>query len=173
MATVVAGGSEELKKKPLLSCYSESISPLTFSTMNEDLVEFATAGLPVFFTGVPMVGLTGPATLIGTYTLGNAETLAALTLSQLINPGTPFIYGPGMAISDLRTLRFSSAPEWAMGHIIQSQLAGLYQLPTFGWGGSSDSKVVDSQAGAEAGLMALISAQRNKHDTLHRIPCRK
>lgn len=159
MATAVAGGVEELKERPLLSCYSESISPLAFSTMNEDLVEFATAGLPVFFTGCPMVGLTGPATLIGTYALGNAETLAALTLSQLINPGTPFIYGPGIGISDLRTLRFSfAAPEWAMGHIIQSQVAGLYQLPTFGWGGSSDSKMPDSQAGAEAGLMALMSA---------------
>jgi trimethylamine--corrinoid protein Co-methyltransferase len=159
MATAVAGGVEELKKRPMLSCYSESISPLTFSTMNEDLVEFAMAGLPVFFTGCPMAGLTGPATLIGTYALGNAETLAALTLSQLINAGTPFIYGPGMAVSDLRTLRFSfAAPEWAMGHIIQSQLAGLYQLPTFGWGGSSDSKLPDAQAGAEAALMALMSA---------------
>ena len=159
MATSVAGGMEELRKRPLLSCYSESISPLAFSTMNEDLVEFATAGLPVFFTGCPMAGLTGPATLIGTYALGNAETLAALTLSQLINPGTPFIYGPGIGVSDLRTLRFSfAAPEWAMGHIIQSQVAGLYQLPTFGWGGSSDSKMPDSQAGAEAGLMALMSA---------------
>ena len=159
MATAVAGGMEELKKRPLLSCYSESISPLAFSTMNEDLVEFANAGLPVFFTGCPMAGLTGPATLIGTYALGNAETLAALTLSQLLNPGTPFIYGPGIGVSDLRTLRFSfAAPEWAMGHIIQSQLARLYQLPTFGWGGSSDSKVPDSQAGAEAGLMALMSA---------------
>jgi trimethylamine--corrinoid protein Co-methyltransferase len=159
MATAVAGGTEELKKRPLLSCYSESISPLAFSTMNEDLVEFATAGLPVFFTGCPMAGLTGPATLIGTYALGNAETLAALTLSQLVNPGTPFIYGPGIGVSDLRTLRFSfAAPEWAMGHIIQSQVAGLYQLPTFGWGGSSDSKMPDSQAGAEAGLMALMSA---------------
>jgi len=106
-----------------------------------------------------MAGLTGPATLSGTYTLGNAETLAALTICQLINAGTPFIYGPGMGVSDLRTLRFSfAAPEWAMGHIIQSQLAGLYQLPTFGWGGSSDSKVADSQAGAEAALMALMSA---------------
>ena len=159
MATAVAGGVEELKKRPLLSCYSESISPLTFSTMNEDLVEFAAAGLPVFFTGCPMAGLTGPATLSGTYALGNAETLAALTISQLINAGTPFIYGPGMGVSDLRTLRFSfAAPEWAMGHIIQSQLAGLYQLPTFGWGGSSDSKVADSQAGAEAALMTLMSA---------------
>jgi len=159
MAVAVAGGLDELKKKPLLSCYSESISPLTFSTMNEDLVEFATAGLPVFFTGCPMAGLTGPATLIGTYSLGNAETLAALTISQLINPGTPFVYGPGMAVSDLRTLRFSfAAPEWAMGHIVQSQLAGMYELPTFGWGGCSDSKMLDSQAGAEAGLMSLMSA---------------
>jgi trimethylamine--corrinoid protein Co-methyltransferase len=159
MAIAVAGGVEELKKRPLLSCYSESISPLTFSTMKGDLVEFVTRRLPVFFTGCPIAGLTGPATLIGSYALGNAETLAALTLSQLINPGTPFIYGPGTAVSDLRTLRFSfAAPEWAMGHIIQSQLAGLYGLPTFGWGGCSDSKMPDSQAGAEAGLMSLMSA---------------
>jgi trimethylamine--corrinoid protein Co-methyltransferase len=70
----------------------------------------------VFFTGCPMAGLTGPATLIGTYVLGNAETPAALTISQLINSGTPFIYGPEMGVSDLTTLRFSfAAPEWAMG----------------------------------------------------------
>ena len=106
-----------------------------------------------------MAGLTGPATLGGTYVLGNAETLAGLTLSQLINPGTPFVFGPGIGVSDLRTLRFSfAAPEWAMGHIIQSQLARFYQIPTFGWGGSSDSKLPDSQAGAEAALMAAMSA---------------
>ena len=159
MAASVVGGLKELRKRPILSCYSESISPLTFSSMNEDMIEFAEAGVPVFFTGCPMVGLTGPATIAGTYVLANAETLSALTLSQLVNPGTPFIYGPGVGVADLRTLRFSfGAPEWAMGHILQSQLASFYGLPTFGWGGSSDSKCVDSQAGAEAAITALMSA---------------
>jgi trimethylamine--corrinoid protein Co-methyltransferase len=149
----------ELRRKPILSCYSESISPLNFSVENEDLIEFAAAGLPVFFTGCPMLGVTGPATITGTYTLGNAETLAALTLSQLVKPGTPFVYGPGVGIADLRNLRFSfAAPEYAMGHIIQSQLAEFYQIPAFGWGGCCDSKTADTQAGAEAMLMSVMSA---------------
>jgi len=159
MASVVVGGMEELRRKPILSCYSESISPLNFSTENEDLIEFATAGMPVFFTGCPMMGVTGPATVSGTYALGNAETLAGLTLSQLVNPGTPFVYGPGVGVADLRNLRFSfAAPEYAMGHIIQSQMAEFYQIPTFGWGGCPDSKLADAQAGAEAMLMSLMSA---------------
>jgi trimethylamine--corrinoid protein Co-methyltransferase len=159
MASVVAGGMEELRRKPILSCYSESISPLKFSTENEDLIEFAAAGMPIFFTGCPMLGVTGPATVGGTYSLGNAETLAALTLSQFVNPGTPFVYGPGVGVADLRNLRFSfAAPEYAMGHIIQSQLAEFYQIPTFGWGGCSDSKIADTQAGAEAMFMSMMSA---------------
>jgi trimethylamine--corrinoid protein Co-methyltransferase len=56
-------------------------------------------------------------------------------------------------------MRFSfAAPEYAMGHIIQAQLAEFYQVPTFGWGGCSDSKTADTQAGADAMFMSLISA---------------
>ena len=45
-----------------------------------------------------------------------------------------------------------------MGNIVDSSLAEFYDLPTFGFGGCSDSKVPDAQAGAEVMMNSLVAA---------------
>jgi len=42
------------------------------------------------------------------------------------------------------------SPEWSMGMAACTDLARYYNLPAWGYGGSSDSKIVDAQAGIEA-----------------------
>jgi trimethylamine--corrinoid protein Co-methyltransferase len=42
------------------------------------------------------------------------------------------------------------SPEWSMGMGAWVELARYYNLPVWGYGGATDSKVVDTQAGIEA-----------------------
>ena len=159
MAAAVVGGLDELRKRPIMCLYSETICPLSIATANENMIEFARAGVPITEGPVPMVGATGPGTLTGALVIANAENLAALTLTQLVNPGTPFIYAGWVGVMDPIVGRMAyGAPEFALGTgVLNAQMAEFYQLPSFGFAGPSDSKLPDAQAGAEAMQMALVN----------------
>jgi trimethylamine--corrinoid protein Co-methyltransferase len=159
MASAVAEGMDELRKRPIMCLYSETICPLSIAAANENIIEFASAGMPITEGPVPMVGATGPGTLTGSLVIANSENLAALTLSQLVNPGTPFIYAGWVGVMDPVAGRMAyGAPEFAMGTgVLNAQMAEYYGLPTFGFAGPSDSKLPDAQAGAEAMQMALVN----------------
>ena len=160
MAAAVAGGSDQLRKRPIMCLYSETISPLSIASANENIIEFAKAGLPITEGPVPMVGATAPGTLAGALVIANTENLAALTLSQLVNPGTPFIYAGWVGVMDPIVGRMAyGAPEFALGTgVLNAQMGQYYGLPTFGFAGPSDSKLPDAQAGAESMQMALMNA---------------
>jgi len=159
MAAAVVGGPDELKKRPIMCLYSETVSPLSIATANENIIEFAKAGIPITEGPAPQVGATGPGTVIGSLVIANTENLAAMTLSQLVNPGTPFLYGGWVSVLDPVTCRTAyGAPEFALSTgVLNAQMAEYYGLPTFGFAGPSDSKLPDAQAGAEAMQMALVN----------------
>ena len=169
MASVIAGGPDELRRRPILTLYTETVSPLSFSEVNENMIEFARAGIPVTNGPMPMCGASGPMTLAGTAVQSNAENLAALTLCQLVNPHAPVIYTCWVGIMDPRTSRFAyGAPEFALGTSVFNVAMGqYYDLPTYGFGGCSDSKLPDAQAGAEVmmnGMAAALSGVNLIHD---------
>ena len=160
MGAAIVGGMDQLRKRPIMCLYSEAASPLSIVAGNENIIEFAKAGVPVTFGQAPLVGATGPGTLAGSMVVSNAENLALLTLSQLVNAGTPVFYGGWASVMDPMTGRDSyGAPESAFSYsVLNAQMAGHYGLPTFGYAGPSDSKVPDAQAGAEAMQVALMNA---------------
>jgi trimethylamine--corrinoid protein Co-methyltransferase len=95
MAELVAGGADELRARPFVMPYLNSVSPLVFNPETLDkLLLAADRGLPVSCQAAPQVGATGPVTIAGTLVVSAAETLIGLVLSQLRNPGTPFIAAP-------------------------------------------------------------------------------
>jgi len=169
MATTIAGGREELRRRPILALYTETVSPLSFSEVNENMIEFAKAGIPVSNGPMPMCGASGPITLAGTAVQSNAESLAAITLCQLVNPHTPIIYTGWVCAIDPRTSRCAyGSPEFAMGtSIFNTTMGRYYQIPTYGFGGCSDSKLPDAQAGAEVmmnGMLAALGGTNLIHD---------
>jgi len=159
MAAAIAGGMEELRKRPIMCLYSETIAPLSIAVANENIIEFAKAGVPITEGAAPIVGATGPGTVTGALVVANAENLAALTLAQLVNPGTPFVYAGWVnAIDPFSCRLLYGAPELAFStSVLNAQMAEFYGLPTFGFAGPSDSKLPDAQAGAEAMQMALMN----------------
>ncbi len=158
MAGALVGGEDQLRERPPISLYSESTSPLFFSTFNDNVMEFAQRGAAVVFGPGPMLGATAPATVAGTLVICNAEILAAVVLCQSINPGTPIIYSPNLSAMDMKTARTTlAAPSVIMTHILGGQMARYYEMPSF-IGSCIDSKVCDAQAGAEAMFQCLTSA---------------
>jgi len=169
MATTISGGREELRRRPILALYTETVSPLSFSEVNENMIEFAKAGIPVSNGPMPMCGASGPITLAGTAVQSNAESLAAITLCQLVNPHTPMIYTGWVCAIDPRTSRCAyGSPEFAMGtSIFNTTMGRYYDMPTYGFGGCSDSKLPDAQAGAEVmmnGMLAALGGTNLIHD---------
>jgi trimethylamine--corrinoid protein Co-methyltransferase len=169
IAAAIAGGEEALREKPFLLLYAEPISPLLFNKESVDNLLFcAEKGIPVTYPPSPNTGGGGPITLAGALALGNAETLVGLILTQLVRRGSPFLYGFNTAALDMKTAIVSyGSPEWAMGMSACTDLARHYGLPAWGFGGATDSKVVDAQAAAEATasiMMAALSRCNLNHD---------
>lgn len=150
---------EELKKEPLFGVYVEVSSPLTFHPTNENILQLAENHIPIVVGQMPQLGATAPMTIAGAAAVSNAENLAILTLAELTSSGVPFVLGSLFGPLDMRTARLCyGAPEFAIGNIVNAGLGEFYDLPTFGFGGCSDSKLPDAQAGAEVMMNALTSA---------------
>ena len=155
MATVVAGGSREVRKRPPLSLIVSPISPLGQDTgALEAALVFAEAGLPVGFATMPSICATGPASLAGTLVVGNAEILSAICLVQLAFPGAP-VYYPFFSLT-INPHSADSVTGWPLGYLFASavvQLGHLYNLPVMSTFLLSDTKDIWSwQTGFESGI---------------------
>jgi trimethylamine--corrinoid protein Co-methyltransferase len=155
----VAGGETELREKPFLMLYAESISPLLYNKESVDKLLFcAEKGIPVTYPPSPNTGGGGPITLAGALALGNAECLVGLLLTQLVREGTPFLYGMNTAALDMKSAIVSyGAPEWPLGMAAWTDIGRYYGLPVWGAAGATDSKVVDAQAGIEATVTIMTA----------------
>jgi len=168
IACALVGGEQELREKPFLLHYAEPISPLLFAQDSVDKLLFcAEKGIPVTYLPSPNTGGGGPITLAGALALGSAECLAGLVISQLVRPGTPYLYGMNTAALDMKTAIVSyGAPEWPTGMAATCDLARFYDLPVWGTACATDSKLVDAQAGIEA-TVSTMSAFLSRCNLVH------
>jgi len=159
IAATVAGGEQALREKPFFLLYAEPISPLMIIEESlQKLIFCAEKGVPSGYIPSPNMGGGGPITLAGALALGNAECLVGLVIAQLLNPGTPYIYGMNTAAMDMKTTIISyGSPEWPLGMMAQMDLARFYDLPAWSAAGATDSKVVDAQAGIEMTFSILAN----------------
>ncbi|MFQ5959180.1 MAG: trimethylamine methyltransferase family protein, partial [Alphaproteobacteria bacterium] len=105
MACIARGVSrEQLAKEPGLLTMINTNSPLRLDgPMSEGLMEMARAGQAVSITPFTLAGAMSPVTLAGALTQQNAEALAALAFTQIVNPGTPVLYGGFTSNVDMKT----------------------------------------------------------------------
>ncbi len=169
MAGIVWGGTERIRNRPVMISLINSLSPLQFSEeMAGSLIAFARYGQPCVIAALAMAGSSGPVTMAGVLALQNAEVLAGITLAQLVNPGTPVVYGSTSSAMDMRSGGLAiGAPEYPVFVSAAAQMARFYGLPSRSGGALTDSIVPDAQAGMESAL-ALSTAVRNGiHFILH------
>lgn len=158
MLEVVAGGPEELAKKPQAMFDCCPVSPLIWSdTTCQNLIDCAKAGIPAQIVPAPLMGATSPTTIAGTILQSNVEILSGIVISQLVNPGFPLVYGGAIGALDMRygTPRFSSV-ESIMAACMSNEVGRFYRLPTHAYLGTSESKTEDSQSGYETGLGMIM-----------------
>jgi len=163
MASIVAGGLEELRRKPSLMGWENPVSPLSHGEAQTEMVlEFARLGLPIHIGPAIQAGATGPVSLAGVLVQQNAEVLSGLVIAQAAaEPGRrpPIIYGAVPALADMRygSVVYGAA-EPALMNVASVQLARYYGLVCRGNGGTSESKTTDAQAGYESGITLLMAA---------------
>ena len=143
-----------------LIVYSMPSPPLQHSFVAADkLVVCARLGIPVVYGPAPNAGVTAPASIVGLTVAANAEVLSGLVIHQLAHPGAPFVYGATVVSLSMRTAsEVFCSPEGLAGQLVQNDLARFYGLPSFGYGGFSDSKTLDEQWSVEAGITVILSA---------------
>jgi len=161
LASVVAGGVENLREKPFISIITSfAISPLKLDTQTTLIMQEAVRNrIPVALSCAPMAGSTSPITMAGTLAQIHAEQLAGITICQITNPGAPLLYGgiPGMA--NLRSMGYlGGAVECGMMNAAIHQLAHYIKVPNYNSSGLTDSKIPDAQAGWEKAFSSLLAA---------------
>ena len=169
LAAIAFGGLEELRRRPALTCVVNANSPLRFDTkMLGGLITFARYGQPAIVTPFILAGAMSPITLASALAQLNAEALAGITLTQLVNPGTPVIYGGFATGTDMRTgsPAFGS-PEGALALLAGAQLARRYGLPYRGSGGLNNSKLPDAQAAYETQMTLWPAVLAHTNVVLH------
>ncbi|MBW2427807.1 MAG: trimethylamine methyltransferase family protein [Deltaproteobacteria bacterium] len=160
IAAAAVGGRKELSRKPIFVLYDEPTSPLVhISEAMEKLMFMAEHNLPTNYSPGIMAGGTSPVTMAGAIAQADAEILAGLVIHQLKNAGAPFIFGAGMSPMDMQSMQPTySAPEAMMTQAGLCQIGRcLYQLPTWGFGGCSASKLADEQAVNEAATYIMMA----------------
>lgn len=169
MASMLFGEDEIIDDKPIVISLINTMSPLQIDErMLDALIEHARYNQAVVVASLIMSGSTGPMSLAGTLTLQNVEVLAGITLSQLINPGTPAVYGSATTIMDMKTSNLAlGSPEYAKFVGATAQLGRYYGLPCRGGGTLTDSLMPDAQAGYESMMTFKSTLNHGVNFVLH------
>ncbi|MCL0029859.1 trimethylamine methyltransferase family protein [Dehalococcoidia bacterium] len=158
MAKLIVG-EEELKENPIISFITSLVkSPLQFiDDTTQSLIEICRRGLPLVVSCSPQAGTTAPIKEDGIVAQINAEVLAGITLSQLVNRGTPVLYGSVPVRARLDNLNASyGAPESSQYNIDCVQMARFYRLPCYSTAGICDPKIPGMQSAIERLLSDIL-----------------
>ncbi len=160
MQIVVRGTEKALKEKPLTVFSCCPASPLKWSEAGtQNLIDCARYSIPAEIVPMPLAGFISPVTLVGTIIQHTAEILSGIAIHQLVNPGAPLLWGGSPAIFDIR---YQSTPmgaiETMMIDCANNEIGKHLGVPTQAYMALSDAKKLDSQAGMETGMGAVLAA---------------
>ena len=158
MAEEAAGSPEALRERPFISIITCGISPLRVDNdYGTYMIQVAKEGIPLAVPVEPLCGGTAPMSLAGTLVIQNCDSLINVMLTQLVNPGTPVIYGCVASSMDMRTMRYLGAPvESGLINAAAAQMTQFYGIPYYSTAGISDSKTLDAQCGYESAITNLL-----------------
>ncbi len=167
--TKIAVGEENFNQKAYLHCVVNVSSPRRLDDrMLSVLIAYAENNQIVDVTPFILSGAMGPVSILGTVAQLNAEALAGIVLAQLVNPGTPCIYGSFQAVVNLQSgSPVMGAPESQLALYISSQLARRYGLPFRGSGAYASSKISDAQSAYESVMSIFPALQAQPNFILH------
>ncbi|MEX1020323.1 MAG: trimethylamine methyltransferase family protein [Litorilinea sp.] len=162
-------GAAEIRQNPALISLINVSSPRRYDDrMLGALKVYAKTRQAMIITPFLMGGAMSPVTVGGTLALQNAEALAGIALTQMIEPGTPVVYGSFMTNIDLQSgAPVFGSPESQLALFASAQMARRYNLPFRGGGMFASSKIPDAQAGYESVQVMLPTIMAQTNFVLH------
>lgn len=158
MAAIVFQSEKFVEDNVVLLNLISTNSPLFIDDkMSDAILTYAENKQAMCIASVCMTGTTSPATIPATLVEQNAEILTGILLAQIVNPGTPVVYGSASSVVDLRRADLAlGSPETAKMFNATAQMARRYGIPSRGGGTLTDSLFPDAQAGYEA-MLNMVS----------------
>ena len=159
MARAVAGGAEELRRRPIMSLIACPIDPLSNDAVSlEAALIAAEAGVPVGFLSLTLGGASAPATMAGNLVVNLAAVLAGIVLVQLACPGAPVFMAGAPSVMDLKTGGYTGgSPEDYVLAAAATQMAHHYGLAMNMGTMASGAKEPGWQAAVDDALSTLAS----------------
>jgi trimethylamine--corrinoid protein Co-methyltransferase len=149
----IAHGIDEATFRSRPVCYTicNTNSPLQLDVpMTDGIIEFAANGQLVIVTPFTLAGAMAPITIAGALTLAHAEALFGITLTQIVQPGAPVMYGSFTSNVDMKSGSPAfGTPEYTKAAFGAGQLARRIGVP---WRCSSATagNAPDAQAAYES-----------------------
>lgn len=122
---------EELETRPSIFSVINTSSPLRLDApMADGILELSARNQPIVLTPFTLAGAMAPVTVAGALVQQNAEALAGITLTQVVRPGAPVIYGGFTSNVDMQSGSPAfGTPEFLKAALVGGQLARRYQVP--------------------------------------------
>lgn len=167
MCEIVAGSPEAFQRKPFATCYINVTSGMIMNAEAlQKCIYLAEKNLPLLWIPLNAGGVNSPTTTAGCMASMNAGILLGIVLSQLVREGvTVAVPGWNGGPYNLQSMVGNYVLADEQG--VPTSMGKYYDLPVFGLGGSTDSKVMDQQCGMEATislLTALLHGANIVHD---------
>ena len=162
-------GAETIRENPALISLINISSPRRLDErMLEALTAYAKARQALIITPFILSGAMAPVSVAGTLIQQNAEALAGIAYAQMIEPGTPVVYGSFMTNVDLMSgAPMFGTPESQLALFASAQMARRYKLPFRSGGMFASSKIPDAQAAYESVMTMLPAVQARVNFVLH------
>lgn len=153
-------GREDLRARPMSIFTITATGMFRYSEDScQNLLDCVEWGIPIEVVPVTLMGLSAPVTLVGATVFHVVDTLAGLTMAQLVKPGAPVIFGGAPAAFHMKAATSPMIAVEAM-HLDMAYVAVAKSLglPTQSYLALSEGKFLDAQAGAETYGSALLAA---------------
>lgn len=168
MAELVFGVDEIRQQPALLSLINISSPRRLDDRMLGALKVYAKANQALIITPFLFSGAMAPVGVAGTLVQLNAEALAGIVFTQMVNPGTPVVYGAFQTNIDLQSgAPVFGSPESQIALYVAAQLARKHGLPFRSGGMFASSKIADAQAAYESMMVMLPTVMARVNFVLH------
>ncbi len=162
-------GAEQIRQHPATISLVNASSPMRYDDRMFGALEvYARARQAVLVTPFMMAGAMTPVSVAASLAQQNAEALFGIAYCQMLNPGTPVIYGSFFANIDLRSgAPCFGTPEDNLALYGGAQLARHYNLPFRSGGNFTASRIPDAQSGYESANTLMATMHGNVNFVLH------
>ncbi len=162
-------GADAIRENPAMVSLINISSPRRLDDrMLGALKVYARAKQATIISPFILSGAMSPASVAGTLIQANAEALAGIAFAQMVQAGTPVIYGTFQTTIDMKSgAPVLGGPESQTTLLLSAQMARHYGLPFRSGGSFASSKIPDAQAAYESAMMMQGTVAGRVNFVLH------